>query len=101
MSNQFVYAFGTTQVAIPIGNTCVPITPPAACIGGWLQWQSGGTLAICNQLAQAASAGFILGITSFPPMTWDGPAKFFLNAGGSTAVASIAWKFSSGYSLTP
>lgn len=96
-SQQSVYALGATLLAVPAGNTGTPVTMPKACNGVIVGYQSGGTLAITNQLAQAASAGVILSATE--RINIDGPASFFLCAGGSTSVAGIIFKYSSGYSL--
>lgn len=98
-SNQFTYNLGATSIAVPVGNTGIAVIPPAHCIGVFLRYNTGGTLAITNQLAAGATTGMY--VSAVDTISIDGPAQFFLNATGATAVAGIAWKLSSGISFLP
>ena len=98
-SNQFVYNLGATVVTVPTGATGIQIIPPTHCMGWFLSVNSGSTVAITNQLALGATAGFYLSTTT--PLSIDGPAQFFLVAGGATSTVGIAWKYSSGISFLP
>ncbi len=98
-SNQFVYNIGATVLTVPTGATGIAVSPPAHCLGWFLSLNSGSTVAITNQLALGATAGFYISPTN--PLSVDGPAQFFLVAGGATSTVGIAWKLSSGISLLP
>jgi len=98
-SNQFTYNLGATVVTIPTGATGIQIIPPAHCLGWFLSWNSGSTIAITNQLNQGATCGFYISTTT--PLSVQGPAQFFLIAGGATSTAGIAWKYSHGISQLP
>lgn len=104
-----VYALGATQFALgPLGASLFPtlVKPPQYCVGGYVQRISGGTLEVLpNELsgkvisgATAGGLGFILG-GSLAAYAFEGPAAFYLAASGSTAVAGIMWKMSSGATL--
>ncbi len=101
-SQQFQYGFGATQVNVGIGGAAnVRITPPLYANGMFLKYGSGGSLAIVsNGLSgspgASGSLGYVLGTTEV--MNIDGPACFFLAAVGTTSVAQIAFKYSSGMS---
>lgn len=98
-SNQWAYGLGSTNVAIIAGATGQLISPPRACNGFMLKYISGGSLAIVPGIG---SSGTPLGWLVQEVINIDGPATFFMNAGGATAVAQIIWKYSSGgLSLTP
>lgn len=98
-SNQFVYNLGSTVITVPTGATGVAIVPPNHCMGFFLSVNSGSTVAITNQLAQGATTGFYLSTTN--PLSVDGPAQFFMVAGGATSTVGIAWKYSYGISVLP
>lgn len=105
-----VYFMGATQMNIGIiGASLFPtkITPPQYCVGGFIQRISGGTLEILpSELsgktisgATAGGLGFIMG-GSLMAYAFEGPASFYIAATGSTAVAGIMWKFSTGATLS-
>ncbi len=98
-SNQFTYNLGATVLTVPTGATGIQVTPPAHCLGWLMSWNSGSTVAITNQLALGATTGFYIPTSN--PISVDGPAQFFLVAGGATSTVGIAWKLSSGISLLP
>ncbi len=98
-SNQFTYQLGVTQLTIGT-NAVVQVLPPRGCNGVYFGWQSGGSLAIMSGAGTSGPlGGFLLGTTE--RVNLDGPATFFLGAGGSTSIAGIAWKYSAGFSLLP
>lgn len=97
-SNQYAYQLGTTLVAIPVG-TAVQIIPPRTTNGIYFGWQTGGTLAVCNSLGLTAAQGMILQTTE--RVSVAGPSTFFLAAAGTTSVAAIMFRFSSGFSQLP
>jgi hypothetical protein len=93
-SNQSVYSVGVTLLAVVAGATATLVVPPKGVNSLAIKYASGGSLAIVPAIG---SSGVPLGwqLTSTPDLI-DGPASFFLNAGGATAVAAILFKFSSG-----
>ena len=92
-SNQFVYSLGATLIAVAAGATATAVVPPKGCNGYFLKYQSGGSLAIVPGIGSSGTAlGYLL---QTEVLNIDGPATFFLNAGGATAVAAVAFKFSS------
>lgn len=101
-SQQFTYGFGVTQVPVGTGGAAnVRIVPPQYANGMFLKYLSGGTLAIVsNGLSgspgASAALGYILSTTDV--ISIEGPASFFLAASGTTAIAQIAFKLSSGMS---
>ena len=98
-SNQFTYQLGATLVNIGT-NAVVQILPPRGCNGVYFGWQSGGSLAIMNGAGTSGPlGGYLLGTTEH--INLEGPATFFLGAGGATAIAAVVWKYSAGYSLLP
>jgi len=97
-SNQYVYQLGSTLLAVPTGPA-VQVTVPRGTNGVYFGLQSGQTLAIANQIGASIGNSYVMGPTE--RMNIDGPATFFLAAGGATAVVGIVWKYSSGYSIFP
>lgn len=95
-SNQYGYGLGSTLMNIPNGAP-VKVTPPAYCNGVYISWASGGTLVI------APNAGLTQGpvVMATERVYVEGPAAFYLCSNGSTAVAGIIFKFSSGISTLP
>jgi hypothetical protein len=97
--DQFVYGLAPTLIPVPVALTATAVIPPANCNGWFLKQHSGGTLAVVNAASGLTAAqGFILGASMTLEVT--GPAAFFLNAGGATAVAAVMFKRSAGYSNT-
>lgn len=93
------YALAPTLIAIPVAATSVAITPPANCAGFYLKSQGGGTLALVLHASGAgASAANGYNFVGNEVMDVKGPAQFFLNAGGATAVAAIVFKRTAGFS---
>ena len=92
------YKLGATIIAMTSAAN-VQVMPSAG-VNGWIIKKfSGATLAIVNGISAASSAGYVLGDTE--QVVINGPATFFLAAGGATAVASLVMKYSSGTSLFP
>lgn len=91
-SNQYTYSLGVTLLAVVAGATATLVVPPKGANGVEIKYASGGSLAIVPGIG---SSGVPLGwqLTSTPEVI-DGPATFFLNAGGATAVAAIKFKYS-------
>lgn len=98
-SNQYVYGYQATLLTIGNGATTLQVIPPAHCLGHVLRYNSGGSLAIVNQAGMTAAQGYILGTTE--QINADGPAQFFLAAGGATSIAQVIWRMSVGYSNLP
>lgn len=97
-SNQFVYQLG--QTLIPVGlSATVQVIPPRGCNGIYFGWQSGGSLALSNQSGLSMGQCYLLGTTE--RINVDGPATFFLVAAGTTSMAGVVFKYSSGYSILP
>jgi len=88
-------------MAIPTGATATVVIPPKGCNGYYLKYASGGSLAIVPGIGSSGTLlGYLIGSTEV--LNIDGPASFFLQSGGATAVAAIAFKFSSmGQSFLP
>jgi len=99
-SNQFTYSLGATLMAIPTGATATIVIPPKGSNGYYLKYASGGSLAIVPGIGSSGTPlGYLIGSET---INIDGPATFFLQSGGATAVAAIAFKFSSmGQSFLP
>ncbi len=98
-SNQFVYAMQATLITVATGSTATPVTPPAHCLGHILKYSSGGSLAIVGALGLGATTGYLLGTTE--QLATSGPAQFFLNASGATAIVQVIWQLSAGISQLP
>ncbi len=100
-SNQWTYSLGATLMAIPTGATATIVVPPKGSHGYFLKYASGGSLAIVPGIGSSGTAlGYVIGSTEV--LSIDGPASFFLQAGGATAIAGMLFKFSSGgQSLLP
>jgi hypothetical protein len=94
-----VSALAPTLVPVIVGLTATAIIPPAYCQGLFIKYASGGSLAIVGAASGVTAAnGYVLGSTD---LQIDGPAVFYLNAGGATAVASLCFKLSQGVSQFP
>lgn len=88
--------YGLFPTLMAIGTSLsAQVTPPAKCAGMFLKYASGASLAVVGASGVAVSAGYVLGSTD---ISIDGPATFYMSAGGATAVASIMFKMSAGYS---
>lgn len=97
-SNQQVFQLGVTLIPIPTGPA-IQVIPPRTCIGYYFGMNSGQTWAISNQVGASIGNSFVL--TATERLTVDGPANFFIAAGGATMVLGVVFRFSTGYSLTP
>lgn len=95
-SAQFTYLLGSTLLAVPTG-AAIQVLAPAGCNGVYFGWQSGGTLAVAPGIGASTGNSFVLSTTE--RINLDGPASFFLASNGSTSVAGIVFKYSSGFSL--
>jgi len=94
------HGLGVTLLAVPVAATATAVIPPAFCTGVTVKHQAGGTLAIVHALSGVTAVnGFILG-SSGPPISFNGPTSFFLNAAGSTSTAAIMFHLSAGYSAS-
>jgi hypothetical protein len=92
------YQLGATLVPIAVGTPVQVIAQRG--VNGWiLKKASGATLAVVAGTGFSAPQGYILGDSEV--INIQGPATFFLAAGGATAVASLIASYSSGYSLIP
>ncbi|MES1986993.1 MAG: hypothetical protein V4440_03010 [Pseudomonadota bacterium] len=97
-SNQYGYQIG--QTLVPVGLSApIQVIPPRTAIAMVLSWGSGGTLLLVNSLGASAGNGSALSTTE--RLVFDGPATFFLAASGTTSIANVWFKFSSGYSSLP
>jgi hypothetical protein len=93
-----VYGIGVTLVHLVAGATPTRFIPGKNEVGYMITKNggSGGTLAIANGFGASAANSYILGNTEHYPV--NGPAQFFLCAGGATCTAAIMINYSSGYS---
>lgn len=99
-ANDLIYNLGQTNIAIPAGVTATQIIPPRTTKSIAFKYASGGSLAVVNALSGiTATNGYILGTTEV--VSLNGPVSFFLAASGSTAVASVLFGYSAGYSSLP
>lgn len=92
------YKMGATVISFGT-STAIQIFPGAGLNGWSFKKQSGATLAIVNGTGFSVAQGYIMGDTEV--MDIQGPATFFLAAGGATVTVAFAMKFSSGTSLFP
>lgn len=98
ISSLRTYGLAPTLIAVPAGLTCVAVTPPHSCAGMFVKYQSGGTLAVMpNASGLTVTSGYLL-LSGEQPLNIDGPAQFFLAAGGATAVAAVMFKRTAGFS---
>lgn len=96
-SNQYVYQVGATQIIVG-ASLATQCNPPKGAIAWSVGYLSGGTLSLVN--AATLTAGYVLGTTE--TVNCDGPGVFFLGAAsGTTAIAKVLFKYSSGFSLFP
>ena len=104
------FVIGGTQVNVgTLGASSFPvkIQTPTNAWGGRFSLQSGQTLFMLpNQVAGASMAGATaiptgsaVLTTSNYPFEWQGPATFFLAAGGATCVVNFQFMFTSGATM--
>ncbi len=98
-SNQFTYQLGMTLFNVGSGVGALQIVPPRGCNGVYFGLASGQTWAISNSTGMSIGNSFVLSATE--RLNFDGPATFFLAAGGATAVIGLVWKYSAGFSQLP
>ena len=98
-SNQFSYQLGATQFIVGSGVGALQVVPPRGTNGLWFGPMSGQTYAISNQAGASIGNSFVLNATD--RISINGPATFFLAAGGATAIFGIVFEYSAGYSQLP
>ncbi len=98
-SNQFTYQLGVTLFNVGSAVGALQVIPPRGCNGVYFGLMSGQTWAISNAAGMSIGNSFVLSATE--RLNFDGPATFFLAAGGATAVVGIGFKYSAGFSQLP
>lgn len=94
------YFMGATQVIVPVGITGIEILPGPSTNGGFFKISSGaGTLSIIPRLGISSNVGYPVGAAEV--ISWSGPARFFLSAGGATTTICMVPSYTAGYSLYP
>lgn len=93
------YVVGVSIISLVSGATPIKFSPAARQIGTWIQKNSGsgGTLAIANGYGASTANSFIIGETQMIQI--NGPAQFFLCAGGATCNVAVFSLYDQGYSL--
>ncbi len=88
------YLLGSTLMVVGSANA-VPFIPPSGCNGGFFKIQSGGgTLYLASAFSQAVGTTlYSIGATEV--IAFEGPARFFLVAGGATMIVSVGLSFGS------
>ena len=94
------YMIGVSLISLVAGATPIKISPTAGVIG-YIVTKNGGTnggsLALANGYGASAANSYILGETE--SFAINGPAAFYICAGGATCVAAIITKYDAGVSL--
>lgn len=98
-ANDRIYQLGVTLLAIPTGGCSYIVIPPRGTAAVSFKYASGGTLSVVNALGMTSAQGWI--VSTSESQSINGPAVFFLAAGGSTSVAAIEWGYSAGFSAAP
>jgi len=88
-----------TQFIVGSAVVALQVVPPRGCNGVYFGLAAGQTWAIANATGMSIGNSFVLGATE--RLNFDGPATFFLAAGGATATIGIVWKYSAGFSQLP
>lgn len=93
-SNQYCTSLGVTLLAVIAGTTATVVTVPKGVNQLWLKYHSGGSLAMVQGLGSSGTPTGVQILAAEPPWHFDGPASFFLAAGGATSVAGIVFGYS-------
>ena len=96
------YGIGVTLVKLVSGATPTLFTPATGEAGYMITYNggtNGGTLAVANGFGASCANSYILGPTEH--FMINGPAQFYLCAGGATCTAAIVIYKSYGYSAFP
>lgn len=93
--SQVCTSMGITLLAVIAGSTATAVTMPKGCNQVYLKYASGGSLAIVQGLGSSGTPTGVQVLAAEPPWHFNGPASFFLAAGGATSVAGLVFGYSS------
>ena len=97
MSSMYTDSYGLGSTVMAVGLSAAAVFLPGQHVNGvWLKYMSGGSMFLGSGLSQTPGATMML--IGSEIISAGGPARFYLYASGSTALAAVGVSYSRGMS---